>query len=638
MHPSYQPRPRAPYGYYQHQQQYGGVNPYAAGAWPAQSQWDLQQYQQYSAFGEGGSFGGVNPRAPLPVNTNVVQPTSPSSPPVLTRMTGPEVGQRTLASASQSRHKGRRSTSSSRSRSPRARSRTRRSPLSTRFRDTGRSPAYGGAPGSSDGRPLKVRIKAVRKQYRTMKREEREARARKRAKASRSRSSSDSSSSSSSSGPRSGGSSHGGVNPDSPPPLGSPQSTLQTSPPPSPQAVIPNLNFQDVVVPVAPVPKETDARVVGLRQAVTKTLLFTDQEPTKLTDQSKESASVMDLGSSAIINEWSDEVTEDRIAWPHNPELDSIQGRCTAQLQQRKDAAPVKDLFTLRMTSKSKPLALPVKAGRKDPCKFMTETAAEPSFLCKPPTFADINRETFKTPDSVTMPYAQYIELEESLRTSAHLACVGDKIWGAILRNMAHVQKSDKWPQNVPDYVTPKGQSVPALNWKEYQDMARLMSSVMKQVTTNSVAGATNMQLFRRDLVLEDPALGAMPFTKEDWAALRVAPMDADDIFGKVGADTEEIRKRRQSEREQRMSVSTVYVQPASSASAKSKAQPSASKQQSKPKTPAASSSSKTSGSQSFHGSKQAKKGGSKKGSDKKAKGKKPPKDPDAGSKGASGK
>lgn len=92
------------------------------------------------------------------------------------------------------------------------------------------------------------------------------------------------------------------------------------------------------------------------------------------------------------------------------------------------------------------------------------------------------------------------------------------------------------------------------MSWECIVALLRMVGSSTQQLASHSVAGAMNLQLLRRDAMLLDRRINTR-LSKADESLMRVAPMDADDLFGSQALDLQARRDQCLSDRQSRMLV-----------------------------------------------------------------------------------
>ena len=271
-----------------------------------------------------------------------------------------------------------------------------------------------------------------------------------------------------------------------------------------------------------------------------------------LPDASREAADATSLSLEAFFRDRGiSSSPEQRVAWPHDSGLDAIQRRWTALLQQRQGADPAPDLFQLKLpkvSTDSRYVPLPPKKTKGDKVHFMTQTAANDSWLPTPPLTTQLDPQ-YRDPDFFGISRAQLLAHETNLRSMSHLATMTNNAVYALAIYMGHLERMGLWPHDAP----PPEDKEP-MSWECIVALLRMVGSSTQQLASHSVAGAMNLQLLRRDAMLLDRRINTR-LSKADESLMRVAPMDADDLFGSQALDLQARRDQCLSDRQSRMLV-----------------------------------------------------------------------------------
>ena len=269
---------------------------------------------------------------------------------------------------------------------------------------------------------------------------------------------------------------------------------------------------------------------------------------------------------------------EVKIAWPHDPSLDATQRDFTASLQQQEGPHPAPDLFAIPPPPRGgeRFLQLPSRRVPRDQWYYMTQTAAEPSWGLTAPKNSVVDPKT-KVPQHLILPSSQFLAQESNLRQMSHLATMTNNAAMAMSAVLFQLYEDGCWPT---EPIRMPGVDEP-ISFQWFLSMSQLIGSSTSQLAHNSVCAAMNLQLSRREVFMNQ-AGNATRLISPDRDLLPVAPMDADDLFGRQASNLQERRALFDPSRQKRnYNVAARVSQPSATVSSPPPAPPPAQQQSS---------------------------------------------------------
>ena len=230
-----------------------------------------------------------------------------------------------------------------------------------------------------------------------------------------------------------------------------------------------------------------------------------------------------------------------RVAWPHNDTINNIHKRWTAFFQKQPGVLPVTDIFTLPPPTEKVFAPLPTsRCQGRDAEKHKTLTAADDLWGLTPPQTTQVDG-SYKPPEYFPLQRSQVIGQEAAHRANTHLAGVLDTGLAALATCLSNIKQRGLWPTpSPPDSASPET----ILGFDVVQHLLKTLSAATSQIMSNSIAGAMNLQMVRRDHALGTKSFQSM-LQPSDQLLLRAAPCDSKDLFGTVGDNIVEVRERR---------------------------------------------------------------------------------------------
>ena len=329
---------------------------------------------------------------------------------------------------------------------------------------------------------------------------------------------------------------------------------LNTELPPSPPSTFVEVKLEpdsDVEIIDTPTPPPSPPRLSRVAQAaaeidpatcrthVRQACQVLGKEPGTLPDHAYESTRASALTSLRHFRD-AGLVTdpEVKIAWPHDDCLDKTQQDFIASLQHQDGPKPARDLFAIPPPPKGSERFLPLPSRRvpRDQWFYMSQTAAQPSWGMAAPKNSVLDPHT-KTPQHYILPSSQFLAQESNLRQISHLATMTNNAAMAVSEVIFHLYEQGLWPS---EPITMPGVDGP-ITFPWFLSLSQLIGSSTSQIAHNAVCAAMNLQLARREVFLHT-AGNRTRLISPDRDLMRVAPMDADDLFGRQASDLQDRR------------------------------------------------------------------------------------------------